>query len=270
VAITDAVTAARLRTQPAATVRRTVRFTGHFLTEGGGTPRHRTVMFGAWLSRLEELLPDRQITTQVDTSCAVLTDLLAADVVDVVDVIMLGRCDDAHAPPCPAGVVEQTMVYPEPFAVALPATHRLASRDEIQLADLAEDTWIIPPAGKEDGDLAVLREACEAVGFSPQFRYPNLDSAEIEQLIGEGRGICLCAPTVRPIPSTVSRPLAGQPVIWRRALRWRPETISRADINVIHQAFIDTYRATIADNATTHPWWQTTPTAHPTIHEPCA
>ena len=58
----------------------------------------RTVMFGAWLSRLEQVLPGREISTQVDPSCAVLTDLLAADVVDVV---MLGRCDDAHAPPCP-------------------------------------------------------------------------------------------------------------------------------------------------------------------------
>jgi DNA-binding transcriptional LysR family regulator len=225
----------------------------------------RTVMFGAWLSRLEELLPGREISTQVDTSCAVLTDLLAADVVDVV---MLGRCDDAHAPPCPAGVVEQTMVYPEPFAIALPATHRLAREAEIKLEDLAGDIWICPPAGKEDGDLAALRDACEGVGFTPQFRYSNLDSAEIEQLIGEGRGISLCAPTVRPIPSAVVRPLVGQPVLWRRALRWRPETISRPEVDLIHQAFVDIYRATITENAAAHPWWQTHPEAHPVIHDP--
>lgn len=225
----------------------------------------RTVMFGAWLTRLEELLPDREISTQVDTSCAVLTDLLAADVVDVV---MLGRCDDAHAPPCPAGVVEQTMVYPEPFAIALPAKHRLADRTEIKLEELAADTWICPPAGQQDGDLAALRDACEAAGFSPRFRYSNLDSAEIEQLIGEGLGVSLCAPTVRRIPSAVVRPLVGQPVLWRRALRWRPEAITHREVNLIHQAFIDTYRATLTENTTAHPWWQTHPSSHPTIHSP--
>jgi DNA-binding transcriptional LysR family regulator len=225
----------------------------------------RTVMFGAWLSRMEELLPGREITTQVDTSCAVLTDLLAADVLDVV---MLGRCDDAHAPPCPPGVREQTMVYPEPFAIALPATHRLADAPEVALADLADDVWICPPAGKEDGDLASIRDACEAAGYTPEFRYANLDTVEIEQLIGAGRGIALCAPTIREIPRTVVKPLVGQPIVWRRALRWRPDTTTQADIDLIHRAFTDTYRQTIATNAAPRPWWSTHRAAHPVVHAP--
>jgi DNA-binding transcriptional LysR family regulator len=225
----------------------------------------RTVMFGAWLSRLEELLPGQEIITQVDTSCAVLTDLLAAGVIDVV---MLGRCDDPHAPPCPSGVLEQTMVYPEPFVIALPANHRLAHRSEIALSELADEIWICPPAGKEDGDLASLRAACEQVGFTPKFRYSNLDSAEIEQLIGAGRGISTCAPTVRPIPSAVIRPLVGQPLLWRRALRWRQDSNTQKDIPLIHQAFVDTYRATIIQNAQAHPWWPTHPDSHPVVIDP--
>ena len=225
----------------------------------------RTVMFGGWLSRLEEVLPGREITTQVDPSCAVLTDLLAADVVDVV---MLGRCDDAHSPPCPPGIREQTMVWPEPFAIALPADHRLAGSTEIDLADLAEEIWICPPAGKEDGDLAYLRDTCEAVGFTPEFRYANLDTSEIEQLIGAGRGISLCAPTVRPIPRTIVLPLAGQPLLWRRALRWRADSTPQEEIDLIHQAFIDVYTQTIAENAAARPWWRTHPAAHPIVLPP--
>ncbi|GAA1572034.1 LysR family transcriptional regulator [Kribbella sancticallisti] len=225
----------------------------------------RTVMFGGWLSRLEELLPGREITTQVDPSCAVLTELLAAGVVDVV---MLGRCDDAHSPPCPPGIREQTMVYPEPFAVALPIDHRLAGESSVNLADLADDIWICPPAGKEDGDLAFLRDACEAVGFTPEFRYANLDTAEIEQLIGAGRGISLCAPTVREIPGTVVLPLTGQPLLWRRALRWRADHTPQEEINLIHQAFIDTYATTITAHAAPRPWWPTNPAAHPKILQP--
>ncbi|WP_432935662.1 LysR family transcriptional regulator [Kribbella sp. CA-253562] len=227
----------------------------------------RTVMFGAWLSRLEEVLPGREISTQVDTSCAVLTDMLAADIVDV---IMLGRCDDLHAPPCPNGVREQTMVYPEPFAVALPSTHRLADAEAVDLSDLADDIWICPPAGKEDGDLAYLRTVCETVGgFTPQFRYANLDTNEIEQLIGAGRGISLCAPTVREIPNTVVRPLRDQPLTWRRTLRWRTDHTTQQDIDRVHQAFVDIYRATITENATRRPWWNAHPGAHPTVLDPC-
>jgi DNA-binding transcriptional LysR family regulator len=225
----------------------------------------RTVMFGAWLSRLEQVLPGREITTQVDPSCAVLTDLLAADVLDV---IMLGRCDDAHAPPCPAGVREQTMVWPEPFAVALPIDHRLAGESEIELADLADDIWICPPAGKEDGDLAYLRDACESAGFTPEFRYANLDTSEIEQLIGAGRGISLCAPTVREIPRTIVLPLAGQPLLWRRALRWRADNLPQEEVDLIHQAFVDVYCETIATNAAQRPWWSTHLGAHPTVLQP--
>ncbi|GAA3538951.1 LysR family transcriptional regulator [Kribbella ginsengisoli] len=225
----------------------------------------RTVMFGAWLSRLEQLLPGRQIAAQVDPSCAVLTDLLAADVVDVV---MLGRCDDAYAPPCPPGIREQTMVWPEPFAVALPADHRLAGKDTIDLVDLAEEIWICPPAGKEDGDLAYLRSICESAGFTPEFRYANLDTSEIEQLIGAGRGISLCAPTVREIPNTIVLPITGAPLLWRRALRWRADSTPQTDVDLIHRAFTDVYRQTIATHAATRPWWSLNPGAHPTVLNP--
>jgi DNA-binding transcriptional LysR family regulator len=237
-------------------------------TSGSGPLRLgsvRTVMFGEWLSRVEEALPGREITTQVDPSCAVLTEMLAADVLDI---IMLGRCDDAHAPPCPQGIREQTMVFPEPFAVALPAAHRLADADEIALPDLADDIWICPPAGKEDGDLAYLREACERAGFTPDFRYSNLDITEIEQLIGAGRGVSLCAPTVRELPRTVIKPLADQPLLWRRALRWRTDTVDQPTVDAIHQSFVTTYRQTITTNAAPRPWWPTHPQAHPTILEP--
>ena len=81
-----------------------------------------------------------------DSSCAVLTDLLAADILDVV---MIGRCEDAYAPPCPTGVREQTMVYPEPFAVALPADHRLA--DATRCARGPGRRHLDLPAGRQGG-----------------------------------------------------------------------------------------------------------------------
>ncbi|MFC9688432.1 LysR family transcriptional regulator [Kribbella sp. NPDC056951] len=225
----------------------------------------RTVMFGRWLARLEEALPGREIATQVDSSAAVLTELLAADVLDIA---MMGLCEDAYAPPCPPGIREQTMVYPEPFGVALPGSHRLAGADEVKLDELADDVWICPPAGKEDGDLAYLREACEQAGFTPDFRYANLDTTEIEQLIGAGRGICLCAPTVRELPRTVVKPLAGEPLSWRRTLRYRVDNVGQETVDTVHRTFVETYRETIAENSAARPWWSAHSEAHPTVIDP--
>jgi DNA-binding transcriptional LysR family regulator len=166
-------------------------------------------------------------------------------------------------------VREQTMVFPEPFAVVLPDVHRLADADEVKLTDLAQDVWICPPAGKADGDLAYLREVCETVGgFTPDFRYANLDTTEIEQLIAAGRGISLGLPTVRELPQMVVKPLAGQPLVWRRVLRWRVDNVPQEVVDIIHQAFVDAYRQTLVEHVAVRPWWDAYPAAHPTILEP--
>ncbi|MGW1342158.1 hypothetical protein ACWCOV_14020 [Kribbella sp. NPDC002412] len=110
---------------------------------------------------------------------------------------------------------------------------------------------------------------CETVGgFTPDFRYANLDTTEIEQLIGAGRGISLCLPTVREMPQTVVKPLAGQPLTWRRVLRWRVDNVAQEVVDIIHRAFVDAYRQTLHDNASVRPWWPSNPDNHPTILDP--
>ncbi|WP_020390759.1 LysR family transcriptional regulator [Kribbella catacumbae] len=224
-----------------------------------------TVTFVSWLTRLEEQLEGREIKAQVDPSCGVLTDLLEADVLDIV---MLMLCDEAHAPPCPVGIQEQAMVDPEPVLIVMAADHRLAGRSVIRLTDLADETWLMPPGGKRDGNLAALRAACEAVGFTPGFRYDALGEAEVEQFVSAGRGIVTAAPTVGSIPNTVGLPLADHSLGLRRVLRWRPERVPPELVDKVHRAFTGAYREILASRIPNHPWWPATPHAHPVIHEP--
>ena len=62
-----------------------------------------------------------------------------------------------------------------PYVVVLPAGHRLAGQEEVDLDDLADERWV-------DNDFARgwcranLIEACTAAGFSPAFRVEARDS----------------------------------------------------------------------------------------------
>lgn len=224
-----------------------------------------TVMFASWLSRLEQEMAGRAIRTQVDPCGGLLTDLLAADVLDIA---MLMVCEEAYAPPCPPGLQEQTMVDPEPALILMAADHRLAGRSTVRLADLAGETWIVPPAGRRDGAIAAQRAACEAVGFTPTFRYDELGQHEAAQLIAAGRGIATCAPTIDALPGAVVVPLADHALEFRRVLRWRPERVSADLVGTVHQAFIDAYREVLGRRIPNYPWWESTPSAHPVVHDP--
>lgn len=224
----------------------------------------RTVLFGGWLTRLESAFPGRQVETTLDTSIAVVNDLLAAKHLDI---IAIGRYDSVHAVPCPAGALERTVVYPEPLLIALPEHHRLAGEVEVKLEDLAEESWISPPGGR-DGDQAAFRDVCEAYGFTPQFRFSNMESADIEQLLVSGRAVALAAATVRPMPGMVTRPIRGQPLVWRRVLRWMPELLGEDEVDLVHQTFIDAYRSTLDQHASNQQWWTSSPQTHPTVVPP--
>jgi DNA-binding transcriptional LysR family regulator len=131
---------------------------------------HPHMLLGEWLRRLETELPHRAISTSLDYSGFVLTQLLANEQVDVV---LMGRVADHHAPPIPPGTTERVVTI-EPCGLALSSAHPLASRGRVSLADLVSETWI-PPQGGDDGGTAMLRAACEAAGCTPQFRFRDVD-----------------------------------------------------------------------------------------------
>ncbi|WP_412544372.1 LysR substrate-binding domain-containing protein [Longispora sp. K20-0274] len=223
----------------------------------------RSSFIGALMVRLQEDLPGRELSTRVDSSGVVVAQLLANDLVDVV---MIGA-HKGHLPACPPGVLERVIIDPEPLYVVLAADHRMACLDTIDLADLAKDWWIGPPGG-DDGSLAVFREACEAAGFTPRLRYTNLEAMDAEQLVATGQGAMMCVPTYPGRREVAVLPLSGQPIIGHRVLRWRPEAVTTAEVDVIHQATVDVYSEALRRNTTTLPWWDRHPEAHPVLWSP--
>ncbi|MBV2363312.1 LysR family transcriptional regulator [Streptomonospora nanhaiensis] len=101
----------------------------------------------------------------------------------------------------------------DPYVAALPRGHRLAGRDEVELAELAEDRWI-------DNDFARgwcranLMESCTAAGFSPSFHVEAHDYPTALAFVQAGIGLTVlpsigaahppggvtCVRLVRPTP----------------------------------------------------------------------
>jgi DNA-binding transcriptional LysR family regulator len=94
--------------------------------------------------------------------------------------------------------------------VALPAEHPLACR-EIELRDLADEDWIVPPDGWSCED--VIRVSCAAAGFSPRVAHRSHDWTAIMAMVGAGLGVAVVPRLAQDAPpeGVVIRRLEGEP-----------------------------------------------------------
>lgn len=76
-------------------------------------------------------------------------------------------------------------LFRESVDLALPRTHRLAAREQIELASLAGETWIAGPHRQ------YLEQCCRDAGFRLQVRHTISDYVAAQALIGQGLGIAL-------------------------------------------------------------------------------
>jgi DNA-binding transcriptional LysR family regulator len=94
---------------------------------------------------------------------------------------------DGSEAPDPAGYDLEPLLT-EPYLVVMPADHRLAGRERVALAELAEESWV-------DNDVArgpcrqVLLDACAASGFSPGFHIETQDYPTAIAFVAAGAGI---------------------------------------------------------------------------------
>jgi DNA-binding transcriptional LysR family regulator len=98
------------------------------------------------------------------------------------------------------------------MAAALPAGHQLAATDEVPLAALADEKWIVPhPSQCRDA----LFAACRRTGFTPAATAASNDYQAIMGLVGADVGITVVPRLVAigPTPDgVVLRPLGASPL----------------------------------------------------------
>jgi DNA-binding transcriptional LysR family regulator len=138
-------------------------------------------------------------------------DALAAGELDGALVFTPHPAVDAPVPPVP--VFEE--VLEEPFFAMLPPRHRLARRDALRLADLADERWVRP----SESCFAAVAGAC---AFTPQIVFESRDFLAARGFVAAGAGIavvprCAVGPAGRDV---VVRELVDAPT--RRILLARP------------------------------------------------
>ncbi len=98
----------------------------------------------------------------------------------------------------PADGVVVDVIGLEPVVVILPAGHALAGETRIDLAGLADETWLLPPHDPGCDDYGALVHACAAAGFVPRFSPHRIgDLSILCDLVAQGVGLTLAQGSAR-------------------------------------------------------------------------
>ncbi|MFW5470715.1 LysR substrate-binding domain-containing protein [Knoellia sp. CPCC 206435] len=101
----------------------------------------------------------------------------------------------------------------EPLVAVLPATHQLADRDSIRLADLRDEPFITYPSRHRSVLHDATFDACQRAGFVPQVVQEVSETSTLVVFVAAGLGVALVPEPVRHLTITgaVYRPLEGAP-----------------------------------------------------------
>lgn len=147
----------------------------------------------------------------------------------------------ALSPPLPEGVIGE-VVRAEPVSAILGARHRLASRSEISMADLRDETVLLFPRRLAptyyDGVASAFREA----GFSPALRVfdaPPVNAMLSRLALGREVGLApasFAEQAARAATGVLHRSIAGQAMVAEFSLVWSASDPSPTIADIIETA----------------------------------
>jgi DNA-binding transcriptional LysR family regulator len=148
-----------------------------------------------------------------------------------VEALIEGRCDIGLLRPPLFGAeeLEVETVRREAMLVALPSDHSLAARTEIVLADLAEESFIAPPAMLGPGMHSRMMDACQGAGFVPRIAQEATQMQTIVALVAGGLGVALVPECVTALGlhGVVYRPILAETGVPPLELAWATRRLAR-------------------------------------------
>jgi DNA-binding transcriptional LysR family regulator len=103
--------------------------------------------------------------------------------------------------------LDLTHLLDDPYDAVLPRDHAMAERKAIDVAELAEERWIVPPCGV--GCREGILDSCRSAGFDPQLTIESDENDQLQAFVAAGLGVAIfprLALTARH-PGVVVRPL---------------------------------------------------------------
>ncbi|UVS79490.1 LysR family transcriptional regulator [Actinokineospora sp. UTMC 2448] len=150
--------------------------------------------------------------------------LTEAETGECFDMLSTRQLDIAVIVPLPSNPApddpryEQHPLLDDPLDLLVAATHPLATRPAVALADAAHDDWIAAPNSIDQHHLILA--ACAAAGFAPRIAHAAQEWNAICALVAGGYGVCLL-PRLAPVAAdhaVVRLPLTGNPAPFRRLM----------------------------------------------------
>jgi LysR family transcriptional activator of glutamate synthase operon len=148
----------------------------------------------------------------------------------------LGLTGVSVVPEVPGLTVD--VLHTEPCAVALPPDHRLAGRDTVELDQLSEDSWLLPPLSRE-----FMAEVTASVGFEPRIELGVASYTMARSLVLAGEGVSILAESERefyrpaPIVSLTPELPASTVVAYRTGNRNGAVRVAREFLRAQFEAF---------------------------------
>src|SRR3954468_18026363 len=105
--------------------------------------------------------------------------------------------------------IELLEVTEDPMMIALPPDHRMATRRSIDLAELADEPFLLTELGGTCADSNIMLHACRNAGFAPNVRLESEDYNALQGMAAAGLGVSI-VPRLATIGSrsgVVLRPL---------------------------------------------------------------
>ena len=118
---------------------------------------------------------------------------------------------DRAPQPAPVGLV-RTRLFEDPVLVVLPASHRLAGRSTVELAEIPAGEWSGTPVTQIEHELLT-----ELPGATGPLHFRGDDFRTAVRLVAEGLGAALlpALALASPAPGVVGIPLTGKPLTRR-------------------------------------------------------
>ncbi|MFJ4650338.1 LysR family transcriptional regulator [Nocardia sp. NPDC088792] len=159
-----------------------------------------------------------------DANPGLAIELVEDESVHCFDLLLAGDTDIAFVLPAPGTPApddsrfDQRVLLEEPMDLLVPAGHRLAGRESVELAEVAADPWI---SGREwITHHLVVSSACAAAGFTPRIVGRTVHFNGVAAMVANGFGVSLISrlALIPPGMAVVRLPLHGDTVPIRRHL----------------------------------------------------
>jgi LysR family hydrogen peroxide-inducible transcriptional activator len=113
--------------------------------------------------------------------------------------------------PVPMDGLDCAALYEEPFALAMPAAHRLAAREQVEVDDLRGETLLLLEDGHCLRDQAL--EVCSRVRVHEAQDYRATSLETLRQMVAAGHGLTLLPELAAQSPGGATRGLAVKPFV---------------------------------------------------------